>query len=91
VDFVERIVLGMAAVRFLSAGIELTAASLMLYFNRVETALQINAALALVGPTVLVTVTALGLAGVAGRISATGLLTVAFGVALIFLGLRQVR
>lgn len=90
-DFVERIVLGMAAVRFLSAGIELTAASLMLYFNRVETALQINAALALVGPTVLVTVTALGLAGVAGRISATGLLTVAFGVALIFLGLRQVR
>ncbi len=90
-DFVERIVLGMAAVRFLSAGIELTAASLMLYFNRVEAALQINAALALVGPTVLVTVTALGLIGVAGRISATGLLTVALGVALIFLGLQQVR
>lgn len=86
----ERIVLGMAAVRFLSAGIELTAAGLMLHFNRIETALQINAGLALVGPTVLVTVTALGLVGLAGRISWTGLLTVALGVALIFLGLRQV-
>ncbi|MBC7107157.1 MAG: DUF2619 domain-containing protein, partial [Firmicutes bacterium] len=45
---------------------------------------------ALVGPTVLLTVTALGLAGVAGRLSPAGLLTVALGVALIFLGLRQV-
>lgn len=87
----ERIVLGMAAVRFLSAGIELTAASLMLYFNRVETALQINAGLALVGPMVLITVTALGLVGLAGRISVAGLLTVALGVVLIFLGLRQVN
>lgn len=85
----DKIVLGMAALRFLSAGIEFTAASLMLHFGRVETAFKINALLAVVGPTVMVSVTALGLVGLASKMSPAGMLYVVTGVGFIFLGLRH--
>lgn len=65
----DKILLGMAALRFLSASIEFTAAMLMLYFGRVETAFKINAVLAMVGPIVLISVTTLGLVGLAGKVS----------------------
>ena len=45
----DKIVFAMAMLRCVSASIELTAAFLMLKFGRVETALKINAVLALVG------------------------------------------
>lgn len=82
--FLDKHVLGMALLRLFSAGIELSAALLMLKLNRVEDALRINAALSLVGPTVLLTVTAVGLAGLAGRVPFTRLVLVVAGVALIF-------
>lgn len=85
----EKIVLGMAALRFLSASIEFSAAMLMLYFGRVETAFKINAGLALVGPTILLAVTGLGLVGLAGKIAPVGMLLVVAGVGLIFLGLKH--
>ncbi len=86
----DKIVLGMAALRFLSATIEFSAAMLMLYFGRVETAFKINACLALVGPTILVIVTALGLAGLACKVSPLGLCLIVAGVGLIFLGLKNI-
>lgn len=85
----DKIVLSMALVRFLSAGIEFTAAMLMLYFNRVEMAFKINAVLALVGPTVLITVTTLGLVGLAGKISVPGMASILIGVCFIFLGINK--
>lgn len=79
----------MAAMRFLSATIEFTAALLMLHFNRVETAFKINAVLAMVGPTVLIIVTTLGLVGLAGKVSLLGMVSVMLGVTLIFLGINK--
>lgn len=46
----DKIVAGMAGVRFLSATIEFTAAMLMLKFGRVEAAFKINTLLALRAP-----------------------------------------
>ncbi|WP_066638831.1 YqhV family protein [Desulfolucanica intricata] len=85
----DKIVFSMAAMRFLSAGIEFTAALLMLRFNNVETAFKINSVLALVGPTVLTIVTLLGLVGLAGKVSFPGMLSILLGVTLIFLGINK--
>lgn len=85
----DKVVMSMAAVRFLSSAIEFTAAVLMLYFNRVETAFKINAVLALVGPAVLITVTTLGLVGLAGKVSPLGMAFILLGVTLIFLGINK--
>lgn len=85
----DKIVISMAAVRFLSATIEFTAAMLMLHFNKVETAFKINAVLAMVGPTILIIVTTLGLVGLAGKVSLAGMATIMLGVVLIFLGINK--
>ncbi|GEA14581.1 MAG: hypothetical protein PWR22_1156 [Moorella sp. (in: firmicutes)] len=85
----DKHVLAMAAVRVLSSMIELTAAILMLKLNRVEAALKINATLAFVGPAVMMTVTALGLWGLAGKIPPVKMLTIILGVGLIFYGVKR--
>lgn len=85
----DKHVLVMALIRFLSASIEFSAAVLMLYLNRVESALQINAALSLVGPTVLLLVTAVGLAGLAGHLPVGRFLLVILGVGLILYAVRH--
>lgn len=85
----DKIVFSMAAVRVLSACIEFTAAMLMLYFGRVESAFKINSLLVLVGPTVFLTVTLLGLAGLAGKVSPAGMVLIAAGVLLIFTGINR--
>lgn len=84
----DKVVFGMALVRMLSSAIELTSALLMLKFNRVEIAFKINAMLAMVGPLIMLTVTMLGLVGLAGKISSTSLIFILTGVILIFIGLR---
>lgn len=86
---IDKVVYGMAAVRFLSSSIEFAAAVMMLKYGRVEIAFKINSFLALVGPTVMITVTSLGLYGLAGKISAAGMITIALGVALIFIGINK--
>jgi len=86
----DRIVMGMAGLRMLSSTIEFSAALLMLYFNRVEDAFRINALLAMVGPSIMLTVTTLGLIGLAGKISTQGIFIVMAGVGLIFLGVSKV-
>lgn len=87
---IDKVVYGMAAVRFLSAIIEFTAAMLMLKFGRVETAFKINSVLAMIGPMVLLTVTGLGLIGLVGKVSLNGIGIIILGVALIFIGLSRV-
>lgn len=79
----------MAAVRMVSSAIELGAALLMLRLARLDAAVQINAALGLVGPLVLVTVTILGVAGLAGKIPLTRLALIGAGVMLVILGARR--
>jgi len=85
----NKYVLGMAILRILSSMIEFSAALLMLKLNRVESALKVNAALALVGPTIMMSVTAMGLFGLAGKIQMQKMLYIIFGVGLIFYGLNK--
>lgn len=85
----DRFVLGMASLRILSSMIEFSAALLMLKFNRVESALKVNAALALVGPTIMMCVMAIGLFGLAGKIQLQKMVYVILGVGLIFYGLNK--
>ncbi len=84
----EPLVNSMAAIRLISATIEATAAVLMLRSGRVETALRINGLLGLVGPTILVSVTAIGVAGLAGRLPYGKMAIIGMGVYLILFGSR---
>lgn len=84
----DNVVYGMAGLRFLSGSIEVLAALLMLYFGTVQKAVQINAALALVGPTVLILVTSLGLIGLADKLEFWRMAVVMVGVGLILWGVR---
>ena len=84
-----RLVAGMALFRLLAGTIEVTAALLMLRSRRVDTAFQINAVLGLIGPCMFVIVSALGLIGLAGRISYAKLALVAAGVLLILIAARR--
>jgi hypothetical protein len=81
--------LAMGLLRLLSGCIELSAGSMMIYFNKVETALKINAVLALIGPMIMITITSLGLLGIAGDVSLGKMLFILCGVALIFIGLHK--
>ena len=83
-----RIVVSMALLRLLAGSIEITAALLMVKFGRVQTAIKINGVLGLIGPIILTLVSSLGIIGLAQQIPLSQLLTVALGVALIFLGTR---
>ena len=84
----EPLAVGMAGIRILSAATEFTAALLMLRSGRVETALRINGFLGLVGPAILVTTTALGIAGLAGKIAWAKVGLICAGVYLILYGSR---
>lgn len=83
-----RVAGGMALLRFVSGALEVGAAFLMLRAGRVDTALQVNAALGFVGPGVNLLVCILGVAFVATRFSwwKTGL--VGLGAVLIWFGTR---
>jgi len=83
------LVRAMAVVRMISSAIELAAALLMLRLGRLDAAVQINAALGMVGPLVLVTVTLLGVAGLAGKIPLARLALLGLGVVLVILSARR--
>ncbi|WP_027340592.1 YqhV family protein [Halonatronum saccharophilum] len=84
----DRIVLGMSMLRVISGSIELLAAFLMFKYNSKEIAFQINSILALVGPTIMILVTTLGLIGLAGKFSLLQMVVIMTGVALIFIGMK---
>jgi hypothetical protein len=78
----------MAYLRVIGAGVEIAAAILMLKMNTIEAALRINAVLGLLGPVVLIAVSALGLWGLVGRVSFTKLVMTLCGAILIIAGTR---
>lgn len=79
----------MGILRAFSGLIELTAALLMIHFNDVSTSLKINALLAIIGPSVMILVTTLGLIGISSQVSPWKMLTILLGVILIFYGLNK--
>ncbi len=78
----------MAALRFLSSAIECCAAIYILRLFQVEDALRVNALLGMVGPTILVLVTLVGLVGIAERLSWERIGLVVVAVVLIFVATR---
>ncbi len=85
----DKVVCGMALMRFLSSLIEFTAALLFLRFNSIEKALKINAVLALIGPSIMAVVMLMGLAGLAGRISTNRFWIILAGIILVFYGVSK--
>lgn len=83
------IALAMGIIRLISGSVELLSACLMIYFNQIETSVKINALLAVIGPTVLIVVTSLGLIGIADTVPPGRMFLILCGVALIFIGLYQ--
>lgn len=82
-------VMSMAGLRILSALIELSAAITMLFLNDVRKALAVNAFLAVVGPTILITTMSIGLINLADELSLSKLLFIGLGVALILYGIYK--
>lgn len=78
----------MAALRFLSGLIEISAAVLIIRFHCVETALRINGLLAIIGPTLLVIGIFVGAAALTDRLPLGRLLFIYAGALLIFWGTR---
>lgn len=79
--------LSMGILRLLSGSIELIAACAILYFGSLEKAMLINAGLAMVGPTVLILVTTIGLIGLAGQVSLLKFSFIFLGAVMILTGL----
>ncbi|GAB2693020.1 YqhV family protein [Paenibacillus thermoaerophilus] len=86
---INKVVLSMAILRMLSGTIELIAAILMLRLNQIDRALLVNSSLAVIGPLVLLTTTAIGLSGLADKLSFSKFLLVLCGVCLIFIGVLK--
>ncbi|RST74086.1 DUF2619 domain-containing protein [Siminovitchia acidinfaciens] len=88
ITFLEKAVVGMALLRLLSGGIEMIAAFLMLRFNTVEKAIVINSSLALIGPLILILTTAIGVYGIADRVSFVKFIWIFVGVGCILYGVK---
>ncbi len=85
----DKYVSWMAVLRLLSGTAEITAAIIMLRLNQVDKALAVNSTLALVGPTVLILTTAIGLTGMAQQLSWGKLGWVGCGVAFLLIGILK--
>lgn len=80
----------MALMRCLSGMIEFTAAVLMFKSDSVEKAMKINAALALIGPAVMVIVTSIGIVSLSNKgFSISRFLLILTGVTMIFIGVGK--
>ncbi|MED3662192.1 YqhV family protein [Ureibacillus sp. FSL K6-8385] len=84
----ESALLYMVLLRFLSGSIELSAATLMWKFNDLEKALMINSMLALVGPTILIVTTGIGVSGLSEKISFLKIICLFTGILLIIIGMK---
>ncbi|GMK37975.1 hypothetical protein PCCS19_10290 [Paenibacillus sp. CCS19] len=85
----DKIVLSMATLRIISGSLELCAALLMLRFNEVNKALLINSSLAFVGPLILISTTAIGLVGLADKISYSKMLWISAGICCLMIGILK--
>jgi hypothetical protein len=79
----------MSLLRLISGCIEMTAAVLMIHFGSLQTAFRINGLLGMVGPTVLILVSTLGIVGLAGQVPPSKLILIATGVVFILIGARS--
>ena len=84
----ESALLYMVILRIISGSIEITAAGLMYKFQDLEKALAINSMLALVGPTILIITTGIGIAGISEKISFLKMICLFSGVVLILISLK---
>lgn len=85
----DKYVMSMALLRLVSGSIEIAAAYLMYRFNQVEKALLVNSGLALLGPAILMSTTAIGLVGVAEKLSLHKLAWIFCGVTFLFIGILK--
>ena len=79
----------MIVLRLIGGSIEVSAALLMLKFNDLEKAFYINTLLALVGPTILIVTTGIGLVGLADKIPLTKMICLFSGIVLILISLKS--
>ncbi len=79
-------VLSMGILRLIGGSLELTIAILMFYFNDPKKSLALNGMLAMVGPVILISTMAIGIAGVAQELPLSKLIFVAIGVSCILYG-----
>lgn len=85
----DKFVTSMASLRVMSGTIEILAAVLMLKLGRVDKALAVNSALAFVGPSILIITTAIGLSGMADRLSWSKILWIGLGVGCLLIGILK--
>jgi len=86
--FFEKSVLIMAILRMISGSIEVFAAILILKLNDAEKALIVNSSLALVGPSILILTTAVGLIGISEKLSLLKISLIFSGVILLLIGIK---
>ncbi|MEJ9279650.1 YqhV family protein [Ureibacillus sp. FSL K6-0165] len=79
----------MVLLRYLSGSIELSIATLMWRSNDLEKALMLNSMLALVGPTILIVTTGIGISGLSEKISFLKMLCLFSGIVLIIIGMKM--
>ncbi|GIP58066.1 YqhV family protein [Paenibacillus sp. FSL W8-0186] len=85
----DKFVTSMATIRVISGSIEIVAALIMLKLGRVDKALAVNSMLAFVGPTVLLLTTAIGLAGMADKLSWGKLIWICCGISCLLIGILK--
>ncbi len=85
----DKFVTSMASLRVMSGTIEILAAVLILKLGRVDKALAVNSALAFVGPSILIITTAIGLSGMADRLSWSKILWIGLGVGCLLIGILK--
>ncbi|WP_408056624.1 YqhV family protein [Ureibacillus manganicus] len=85
----EGALLYMVLLRIFSGSVDIAAAGLMYKFNDIEKALTINTMLALVGPTVMIITTGIGISGLGDRISLGKIILLFTGIALILISMRM--
>lgn len=85
----DKYVSWMAVLRIISGSVEISAALLMLRLNQVDKALVVNSALALVGPTVLILTTTIGLTGMTQQLSWSKIGWIGCGVAFLLIGILK--
>ncbi|MFC5532564.1 YqhV family protein [Cohnella yongneupensis] len=85
----DKAAFSMAMLRILSGSIEVTAAIIMLRLNDVQKALVVNSMLALVGPFVLISTTAIGLIGLSDKLSPVKLIWILAGVGCLLIGILR--
>ncbi|WEG12930.1 YqhV family protein [Pullulanibacillus sp. KACC 23026] len=85
----DKAIVGMSLLRVLSGTIEITVAIFIFRLNDISKALVLNSSLALVGPCILILTTAIGVLGLAEKISFMRIFIIFAGILLILIGSRM--